>query len=172
MIQLYTKKELMQALLFMLTSLRIFLLFTDWEILLEFIEPTWEFIKIRDNSMSTCSIKAHMPCSQQIRLHLLDKQSLMMHHTHSQERDQLLKSKMLQFLEHLENGPIIYFPHKMLEVIKSLNWKKQQSKVVTLMSLLRYFKSSNSMNTLMNLNLETNQEKLSILLHLNWSSHM
>jgi len=145
----------------MLTNSKTFQLFIDSETLLEYIELTWESIKTKDNSTLICSTKVHMLCFQLTRLHLLDKPSHLMPHMLSQERDLLLRDRMLLFFKLLKNGLTIFSLAQSSEVTKLLNWKKPTNKQVTLMYVLKSFKFLNLMNTLTNSNSEMHQVKLS-----------
>lgn len=128
---------------------KIYQLFTESEILLEFTELPWDYITTKDNSMLTFSTTLHGLCSQQTRNQPCKKletkmQETRTHPSHSQESTTLLRSTKLPSSQTLESGLSNISHNTTWSHQTCLSpWTKLQHKKEILMLSLRFLKFLN-----------------------------
>lgn len=128
---------------------KIYQLFTESEILLEFTEPHSDYITNKDNSMPTFSTTPHGLYSQLIRNQLSKKLETKMlatrsPHSHTQESTTLSRSTKLPFSPTLESGDSNTSPNTMLSPQTcSFHLTRPHPKRVTSTLLPRFLKFLN-----------------------------
>ena len=146
--------------------------YTDSVISSESTEPTWECTRTKDNSTSTSTTNHHGLSTPLINLPHSEHHHPLKDHTPSLERKPPKRDKTKLSSKLCSNGPMVSL-HKLILVIKaSLNWKKFPLSLVTLMSLQKFSKCSNLMNTPMSSRLEMPLVKFSTPWLSNRNSHI